>query len=319
MTLNQHLLNYPTPIIAIDENGFVAAKNYLMEMTLPVVKVGACVRKYSDISFTVEQLSRGAFCDRDCTYFTLFDTIDGVAVTLLFLSFASFGETLLPFDIFEIYKERIAQLTSLEPLNKNKERQYIRSVHNNLLRVKYFNALTAFFQKTVTRTKMIEEVSLPKLLTSVNTVVQAHIDNLSFEIPVFTTITQIDEIDAINLIFNSLLFSVINSTKNVVVRLRDENEFSILTFSFETNATFDSWLNKEDNAVLNSSLSLITAFELAKINNIKYTLKKQPDKKTVKYTLEYIIPSKRSRLTRFSSGSDLTKLKILFKAIFFNE
>ena len=61
MKFNSLIENYPSPVIAIDNENFVCAKNYLSSMSFPNVHVGAKVSNYTDINIAGETLSKGLF------------------------------------------------------------------------------------------------------------------------------------------------------------------------------------------------------------------------------------------------------------------
>ena len=54
MKFAESLENFTSPVIAVDSEMFVAAKNYLASMTFPNIHVGAKIEKYTDIDLSKE-------------------------------------------------------------------------------------------------------------------------------------------------------------------------------------------------------------------------------------------------------------------------
>lgn len=314
MVLSQSFANYTSPIIAVDRSGFVVAKNYIAEITFEVIHVGAMASKYTDIDFTRETLSKGSFCGKEYTYFTLFDSIDGKDVTLLFLSLTTFGEDLLPFNVLELYRERVNALDKAEEADKNQERKYIRSVHNNLVKANFFRMFSRIFDaKLKKRDIKIEDktVVLSQACYAIKTAVENYLESVDVSVDIDYTsgplIASICETDISCIVLNSLSFCVINSADSVKIGLTENDGVAELSFSFNSNTSFDRWLNCEDNSVLNSSLSLLIAFELAKVYGFEYSLTKSGDKKLSNNVLTYRIPIERTNLVNFASSDTLSE------------
>lgn len=313
MVLKQSFANYTSPIIAVDREGFVVAKNYIAEISFEVIHVGALASKYTDIDFTKETLSKGQFCGKEYTYFTLFDSIDDTEVTLLFLSLATFGEDLLPFNVLELYREKVNALDATDEADKNHERKYIRSVHNNLVKANYFQAFSKIFDAKLEKRKIKienERVVLSKICYAIKTAVESYLENIDITVDIDydTTplIASICETDISCIILNSLSFCVINSLDSVKISLIDKNDYAELSFCFNSNISFDRWLDSTDNSVLNSSLSLLIAFELAEVYGFKYSLTRSGDKKTSNNALVYKIPIERINFASFASKDTIT-------------
>ena len=81
--MNDNLINYPLPIIAINKDGIVTGKNHSVEETFKVIHVGALVKRYTSIDFTTEKFSSGIFCDTECYYCTIFDNDETLLILAL--------------------------------------------------------------------------------------------------------------------------------------------------------------------------------------------------------------------------------------------
>lgn len=323
MIMNDKLLNYPTPIIAINKStGLLAEKNHCAEIMFNVLHVGSMFSRYShDIDYTVEKLSYGTFCDKQCTYFTLFRD----DVTLLFMSFATFGESLLPFDILDTYKQKLAEIEK-SSVDKTKERKYVKAVNNNLLKANYFNTFSSLFEaKLQNKNIRIDEktVGVERVCTAINTASKNFLENINitFDIDYSSGVITADihEADLISLILNSLMFCTINASDEIKVTLTNDDNLTKLSFEFNSNSIPQS-INESTNSLLNSSLALIIAFEIAKAYGIKFELTKDELKNTTRYALVYTLPSTESSEIVFSANDKTSKIvQKLMCCIFFDE
>ncbi len=323
MLLSQSLLNYPLPLIAINRKGFVAAKNYIAETAFDVIHVGASVQKYTDINFSKEGLAKGMFCGKEYTYFNMLcDDADGTS--LLFLLMTTFGEEHLSFNVSDIYKEKINNLPEAPEKDKNKDRKYIRSVHNNLIRANYFTAFSDTVNSRLRKSEDTDTVVLSKVCSALEIAIASYLENLDIRINIDyesgTLVSKMREADIIGIILNSLFFCVINSYDTITLSLTERSGLAQLSFVFRSNSDFDKWLDPQSAAGLNSSLSLAIAFKIADIYGIKYTISKSTFKKLSENTLTYEIPIILRPYISFAASDTITQtMKNMLLNIFFDE
>lgn len=323
MNLPQKLLNYPCPLIAVNKDGFVVAKNYIAEIKVGVIHKGASIKKYTDIDITKECLSRGEICGNEYTYFTIFHEEDGESFTLLFFSLATFGEDLLPFDILELYKEKIVSAKQSE-ISSNKERQYIRSIHNNLIKANYFTDFFKIFNLRLTRHADDEEkVVLSQICSAIDTASKNYLENLDIEVDidysVGTIVANISEIHIVTMLLNALMFSVINSGDKIKISLSENRSVAKISFEFYSSISFDKMTRESENSVINSSLSLLLAIKIASEYGFGYSWTKGSDKSSLN-TLSFDIPVSITSKIPFASRDTVTEtVAKLMLNIFYDE
>ena len=319
--MNQNLINYPLPLISINKDGFITAKNHNIESTFSMVHVGALVKKYTDIDLSVESFSRGKFCNVECSYCTMFENDE----VLLFLSPDTVSTHTLPFNIIELYRKRInevcAQPTSM---SKTLDRKYVNSVSGNLIKANYFNAYHGVFDRKLQKQDPDNTTVLTKVLTAIKNVTTNNFDDVdvSFNIDYYSgnMVARINELNLIGIILNSLSFCIMNAANSVNVSLTENNKIAEISFSFSSRASFDKWLNPDSDTLLNSSLSLLIATELAKNADYEYSITKNGEKNVIEYTLNYKIPVDITSDLVFSSSDDtMPVVKRLYSLIFFGE
>ncbi|MBE6701000.1 MAG: hypothetical protein E7582_03830 [Ruminococcaceae bacterium] len=333
MKFKTSLENYPSAVVAIDKDGFVIAKNYLASISFPVIHVGAKVSNYTDINYLLSGMSRGVFCGKEYTYFCTESDVDKTPCYLMFLSLASFGEDLLPFDVIKAYGEKVEKFSDNcvygEKVDSNAQRRYIRSVHNNLVKVNFFSVFKNLFNPDRNVEKMRlddEKVVLSQICTSVSFAVDNYLSELdvvfdiNYENP--KLVAGICKQDIVNIILNTLVFCAINSSSSIKVSL-DKGESDVAQLTFDFTSRFDLFsvykVSEGDTSVLNSALSFFVAFELAKLYDFKFSFSKNREIKN-RYKITYEIPVTTSNKAGFSSGDNLDTIveRYLF-TVFFNE
>lgn len=301
--------NFPLPIIEVNKNGIIVSKNYMSDIAIPVIKAGAYASRYTDIDFSVEKVASGYFCNLPCTYFT----VRKDESTLLFLSFETLFLSKMPFDIIEVYREKLNSLSQPSSSDRNLERRYVRSVRNNLLKANYFSTFSKLFSKKYSNTEMrIEEESvvLSRICSAIETAASNYLEGIKIDYDIdcdacFMT-AKICETDIINIILNSLMFCVLNSSEAVTFGLKQLGGFAELSFSFVSNIAFEKIMDSDDISMLNSSLALMIAFKLAEIYSYDYYLAKDLSRKSLTYSLVYRIPVTIYNKLNFSA-SDFAK------------
>lgn len=320
--INTNLLNYPLPIISVNKDGFVTAKSNSFDTIFKVVHVGASASKYTDISFDKEILSTGVFCDVRCTYCTLFNGDE----TLLILSPESFGEASLTERILLLYRDKINKISANHSDEvKGVERKYTKAVNDKIIKANYFNTFRSIIErKEQTQNLEDEQSRLSKICTAIMLFITNSFEDVDvkFDIDYLcdNLITSTTESNIVNIILNSIAFSIINTTDSIVVGLTENNSVAELIFSFYTKSTFEEILNPSEDSALNSSLSFIFATELAKSLGYSYSISREHiNQKTDKYTLLYKIPVDVKKGIILSSDDSVTPIvKKMFSLIFFD-
>jgi predicted PolB exonuclease-like 3'-5' exonuclease len=154
MKFNDYLEIYPTPIISIDQKGFVSGKNYLAEITFPVVHIGAKASRYADFDYYKDNFSRGCFCGKEYPYISFIKEFDGEEHIILVLNINSFERDIVPFNVLNEYKKRVSSLSDksnkIDSKLKNQQRKYIREIHNNAIKANYFSVFKNLFSSNIT-------------------------------------------------------------------------------------------------------------------------------------------------------------------------
>lgn len=318
--------NYPSPVIAIDENKFVAAKNYLAGLTFPNVHVGAKISKYTDIVFEYETLSKGTFYGKEYLYFSCFTEIDGQKYTLLFLSVMTFSRDILGFDPILSYKNIADSPSQSQDELKNKKRQYIRNVHNKLIKANYFENFKGLFESE-RKFNDHETVELKRVCTALDIITKNYLENLNINIITDHTmpnmVANVSEMHVASLLINSLLFAVINSINEVNVTLRNIGNRAEIVMEFSSAFDFFELYDINPNErtdVLNSAFSLCVAMEICERCDIDFSIKREKVNNQVKFSIHHSMPINTNNRNAFSSKD--TVLPILEKyllSVFFNE
>ncbi len=316
--------NFPSPVVAISEDGFLVGKNYLADLSFDVLHVGAKINRYTDIDYTKESISSGEFCGKKCTFISYFDKLDDKSVTLLFISFA-IAEGDLPFKLFDAYKEKLLSYESNE--STYKERKYARAINSNLIKSNFFSYFMGLMNDVINRKRLTEKndtVILSQICSTIGTAVSNYLEELKISVETEyispSMIANIRESDLMVIILNTLSFCAINTSDEIKMRLSKNDSSAELCFSFKASAVFDSILAPNDNKMLNSSFMLFSAFELAKMYDIECCLSRRQENKLSEYELIYKIPVRTDNGLLFS-GSDRTTVLAdkLLRCIFFNE
>lgn len=317
--MNQNLKNYPLPIISVSKDGFVTAKNHSIEATFSMVHVGALVEKYTDIDLTAERFSSGTFCNVECSYCTMFDGEE----ILLFLSPNTVSGHSLSVNVINLYKERINSVYS-QPISQTKtmDRKYVNAVNGKLVKANYFNAYQRIFSQRLEKQNPDESAAITKVLTAIKNVTANNLEdikvNFDIDYAIGNVVTDVSEHTLISIVLNTLSFCIINSTSNVDVSLRDLNDAAEIRFDFSSRSSFDKWLNPDSDTLMNSSLSLLIATELAKNAGYTYSITKITEKLN-HYTVTYRIPTTLNNEMLFSSSdTTMPTVKRLFSLIFFD-
>lgn len=325
MKFAESLENFTSPVIAVDSEMFVAAKNYLASMTFPNIHVGAKIEKYTDIDLSKEVLFKGTFYGKTYTYFTCFTEIEGKQYTLIFISLSTFKEDLLPFDPISLYKEKVAMLPTDNNELKNKKRQYIRSVHNNLIKASYFENFVGLFNSNKSSDKS-EMTELKKACFALGIITNNYLENIKINLKIDSVmpslIANVGEVDLTALLINSLFFAVLNSNDDIQIELCYDNKYANIAIEFQSNFDFfELYNNKEvDNESINSAFSLSIAMELAKRNNIGYKISRNKENNKVHYTISHYIPVElQSSLTLSSKDTLGHIMEKLIVNVFFGE
>ena len=320
--INKNLLFYPIPIISVNKQGLVTGKNFSVDTVFNVVHVGAIAQKYTDIDFSVEKISKGLFCNTPCTYCTLFDGDD----TLLFISQDTFGGDNFTEILLREYKSRIDCIrTSIAEESYRSLRKYTKSVNDRMVRANYFNAYHQIFDKRLQRQDDEQTTLLSRICIGIKNATLNYFEdssiNFNIDYDCGNMIADADENSIINIILNSISFCMINSYDNVNIELTAIRDIAELRFNFKSKSAFDEWLSPDDNAMLNSSLSLVIAFEIAKALGYEYSIsRKDFDKKLSDYTLTYKIPIKITSRLPLASKDTVTPLaEKLISLILFDE
>lgn len=317
--MNQNLINHPMPIISVNKDGIVTAKNNSMQAAFGVVHVGALANKYTDIDFSYEKFSSGWFCNVECYYCTIFDNDE----TLLILALDTVSAKSLPFNIISMYKEKIKEVCELPKTdNKTRDRKYVNSINSNLIKANYFNVYKEIFDNRLKRHND-ESVVLSKVCTAVKTVTANNFEDASinFEIDYCSgnMVAKISEQAILGIILNTLSFCIINAASPVSIALDGTIGFAKLEFKFKSKSSFDKWLNPDSNALLNSSLSLLIATEIAKSFGYEFSVTKTSGKTANEYSFAYKIPVEVNSNLNFSSEDSASFIaKRLFSLIFFD-
>lgn len=323
MQLFQPYENYPTPIILVDKNGFLVAKNYMAGITFGL-HIGTKLSAYTNINYTKEAISQGIFCDKKCTYLVTSVIIDDIPYSLVILSVASFGQAFLPESALDNYKKAIKEMDANDTLDRNKERRYIRAVHNNLVRVNLFDAFINLFDTKFKRQKEKEEFPCQTSVSSVCYAVHTAAENfltgasigldIDYETP--SLLANIPERELITIIVNALFFGVMNSTSGVEMHLSLCDGDAELKVSFTAVSLFEEFF-KDTASATNSYMSLAIAFELADAYGAKYALITSDDGKS---EIIFKIPVVSSGNISFSSQNSAYELaEKLISRIFFDD
>ena len=296
MKFNDLLQNHPSPVIAIDKNGFVVAKNYLAGLTFENLHVGAKISKYTDVDFTKCIMSRCVFYGNEYTYYVCNDAIDDIECYLMFISLAEYGIDFLPFDPVALYKEKVNKVTPEEVTSIviNKKRRYIRSIHNNLLRVNYFDNFKALFTSRAYIAPSEEIISLSSVCATLEKICDNYLSEADVTInkndtSVFDSV-KISSIIISSVLLNSLCFCIMNSCDSISVSLGTNiNEAEIL-MEFDSRYDFFS-LYKSDsditNSDINSALSLSIASEICKRCGIDYKVSTETKNNNTHYRIAH--------------------------------
>jgi len=318
--------NYPSPVIAIDDNMFVAAKNYLASLTFPNLHVGAKITKYTDIDFENEVLAKGAFYGKEYLYFLRFSEIDGQKYTLLFLSVMTFSRDVLGFDPITSYQNVGENTTDTHDSLKNKKRQYVRNVHNKLVKANYFENFKGLFESK----RMFdcqETVELKRVCTSLDIITRNYLENLDINVVIDYTmpnlVATISELHITSLLVNSLLFAVINSKNKIDITLNNFGDSAQIVMEFTSDFDFFELYDidpKVRTDVLNSAFSLCVALEICDRCNIDFSIKREKKNNVVNYTITHSMPINKNHKASFASKDTITPLleKYLL-SVFFNE
>ena len=330
MKFNNSVENYPSPIIAANDEGFIIAKNYLASMTFPNIHIGARLSNYTDINPFIEKLSSGIFYGKNHTYYASHSNINGEKAYLIVISIASFGEDLFPFNPIEIYRNKVKGLT-LDENNfdelKNEKRKYVRNVHNNLIRANYFDTFKGLFETKYSKS-VNDSTELLKVCSALEYIIQELLDtiDISFDINFIDTNLKanISENYIISLLLNSLFFSVINSSGAIKIALNHIDDVAEINFNFISDFDFSALYNvgefDEATENLNSALSLCIALELAKRSNIEYSIEKTAIDGKTEYTIKHKINITENNSIEFASGDTITPLlKKYLLTIFYNQ
>ena len=233
--------------------------------------------------------------------------------TLLFICVNSFGNGILPFDAFSLYKERVKALLSKEPYDKNKERHFVRAINSNLVKVNYFTEFSEIFNNKCNNISASDKKScvVSKIYTGIKLATQNFLEDVDIdfdaEYAYTQRVAQISENDLIKLILNAMYFSISSAKGKINVILKEDFDHVVIRFTFDSNSSFDRWLSADDNSVLNSSLALAIAMEIAKVHEIKYSLINDTQKYKTNNILEFIIPAKADPSFKLSSIDTLTE------------
>lgn len=318
--------NYPSPVIAIDENKFVAAKNYLASLTFPNVHVGAKISNYTDIEFEYEMLSKGTFYGKEYLYFSSFTVIEGQKYTLIFLSLMTLSKDLLGFDPISSYQSIISQTSDSQDNLKNKKRQYVRSVHNKLIRANYFENFRGLFESE-RKFEGDETVELKRVCTALDIITKNYLENLNINVLTDHTmpnmIAKVSEIHISSLLINSLLFAVINSTKDINIELRSINNNAEILIEFDSQHDFFELYGIDINNrtdILNSAFSLCVVSKICERCNIGFAIKREKVKNLIHFSMSHVMPIKVNNKTSFSSRDTVAPiLEKYLLSVFFNE
>ncbi len=317
MKFNNSLENYPSPIIAINDQNFVIAKNYLASMAFPNVHVGAKASNYTNIELDYETLSKGSFYGKKYTYYTCKSVIENEPCMLLFISLSSFGEDLLPFNLIELYKEKVLNESNNESPNvKNKQRRYIRSINNNLIKVNYFDNFRALFEANARPIDKNDTVELTAVYSTIEQIVRNYLGEIEITVNhnlIGERLTAfISEINIASILLNSLCFSVINSSGEINLNLERQDDVAEIKIEFSSNTDlFELYnINKNDvsNSALNSGFALLIALEIAKHNNIDFSISVKREGNKTAYTIKHIMPVKTEYGLVFSSNTSLISI-----------
>lgn len=304
MLLQTFIENFPVPIIAVDKNGHIAAKNLSAKTAFPVVHVGARASNYTDIDFDKEELDTCTFCGIEHTCFTLFHKCEEQEVTLAFLWCSVFGGKTLPFDIFELYKEKVQSIEPNDSLQSHRTyRKYVRAVQNNTIKANFFKGFAKLFDRDLFNQPQVYDTRTTKLESAFNAIQIASLNYLENIDIIFdinskagiytqsTAVTHICERDIVNIMLNTLAFCIINTSLPIRISLAVYEGYSIIGFTYETPYDVDAFDEKNENSILNASMSLLIATRLATLNEITYTIRKKTSKKTYSMCIEYTIPT----------------------------
>lgn len=317
MKFNSLIENYPSPVIAIDNENFVCAKNYLSSMSFPNVHVGAKVSNYTDINIAGETLSKGLFYGKEVTYFICNGIVENEPCKLLFISLCSFGKTLLPFNPVELYKNNLTKDGSnYSDKDKNKQRKYIRSIHKNLLKVNYFDNFRALFEGNARPIDENDKTDISSFSIALQQVLKNHLEEINFtfknDFSPERLIATISKIDLASLLLNSLSFCIINSSDDIEITFNNNDDFAQIKMNFYSDTDiFELYKIKETdikNNLINSGFALCIALEISKQNKISFSLEKEVAKNKFVYSVKHIIPIETKHELLFSSQTSTTRI-----------
>lgn len=329
MKFSNSIENYPSPVIAINAENFVVAKNYLASMAFPNVHVGAKASTYTNIDLNKEAFSKGVFYGKKYNYYTCESVVENEPCKLLFISLSSFGEDLLPFNPIETYKDKVINAPSGENIAlKNKQRRYIRSVNNNLIKANYFDNFRALFEANARPVDKSETVELVAVCTALEKIAHNYLGDIEINIEndliAERLIASISEINIASMLLNSICFSVINSSGPINVSLKKDGDFGNISIKFNSSTNFFELYNVEEsdinNSALNSGFALCVALEIAKQNDISFSIVGKTERNKTTYTINHNIPIKTEYGLVFSSNTSLiTTFTNELLTVFFDE
>ncbi len=316
MKFKDSIENYPSPIIAVNDDNFVTAKNYLASLTFPNIHVGAKFSVYSDINIKNEGLARGVFYGKEYTYFSNLVEGEEEPYYIFVISLSTFGEDLMSFNPLELYKEKVKLIANSEGNEttreeSNKKRQYIRSVYNNLVKINYFEQFKGLFNIESNKHNFSEACEIYKIFTAMNYLFVDYFDDVDviFEVSCDALLAKISEFHIVSMLLNSLAFSVLNSNDKIQIKLTDNTINADISIEFlskhDVFALYTQENASEDTALLNSAFSLCVSLELAKCNGVNFKIIKEKQSGKTKYTIKHIIPTEKGTQMRFSSKDTL--------------
>lgn len=329
MKFNDLLENYPSPVIAIDTSGFVLAKNYLSSLTFKNIHVGAKIAKYTDIDFTECSMSRNTFYGNEYSYFVCKDSIDNIECYLMFISISDYGVDYLPFNPVELYRQKVAELSSESESSdiKNKKRQYIRSLHNNLLRVNYFENFKALFTPKAHIARSDETISLYSVFCALEKICCNYISEADIKFHENDTYA-FDSVKTSNIVMssillNSLCFCIMNSSGAIDVTLTNDINYAKILMEFDSSFDFFGLYKSDykiENKDLNAGLSLCIATEISKRCGIGYKILKEHKKNKIHYTIIHTFETVcENKFMLSSQDKIMDTLERYILSIFFDE